>query len=394
MASASGFTLNEPSIPLISKIKEEDIRYVTLSRTVTIGQANSKKSKAELIQIENGGHVKLLLCAILEFHDACCPERLSLTSGPNLYTYFRQILSGNVRDDFDVIRPTHDNTVAGFNDAIAEFISQFVKPTDLADQRHYLETTKKPFKLSCQSLAGRLKVVNKLMSCFPGAQGVPPLSDDDIKRIFYNLMLEDWKLSFLTLGHDLLSNAYTFTMLVRQFELLENAFNRKRSREHERKSSSNSQSCLGQHGGRGGGRYQHSYERLSQRRRTDSYYNNNSNNNNDSRGISGDCPFHPGQHNWSQCFGNPRGNNYCPNFQLRPPAIRHGGRGYGRGNGRGGGRGGGYQGNGSRIGNSRSTDSHVLNQSNRSDSTNVTSDSSRVQNDGHWMDSIGSHAEW
>ena len=32
-----------------------------------------------------------------------------------------------------------------------------------------------------------------------------------------------------------------------------------------------------------------------------------------------DCPFHPGKHKWSKCYGNPHGSNYKANFRLRNP---------------------------------------------------------------------------
>ena len=71
-------------------------------------------------------------------------------------------------------------------------------------------------------LGSWLKLINKLMTHFPGAGNNPPFNEQDLKRICYNLMLEDWQLNFLTTGRDFADAAYTFDMMIRQFELLEN----------------------------------------------------------------------------------------------------------------------------------------------------------------------------
>jgi hypothetical protein len=44
------------------------------------------------------------------------------------------------------------------------------------------------------------------------------------------------------------------------------------------------------------------------------------------RGAGGNCPFHPGVHNWEMCFANPHGPNYRLGFRPSMPggAAREG----------------------------------------------------------------------
>jgi hypothetical protein len=46
-------------------------------------------------------------------------------------------------------------------------------------------------------------------------------------------------------------------------------------------------------------------------------------------GAGGNCPFHPGVHNWEMCFANPHGPNYRPGFH---PSVPGGAAREGRGN--------------------------------------------------------------
>ena len=62
-----------------------------------------------------------------------------------------------------------------FTAAHDRLIAELVCPTDLADQWHYLETSKKPYHLNCAALTLRLEAINKMMSLFPGANSILPM---------------------------------------------------------------------------------------------------------------------------------------------------------------------------------------------------------------------------
>lgn len=375
MASTRGLSIAEPIIPLTSKLTEEDFQYVTLTRMVPVGN-DMEKRREELPMVASVDEVEYLLRVVVEFRDACSAERLSLTSGPNLFTYFRRVLGGIVRDEFDTIRANHPQTVNGFGHAVNDLIGQYIRPTDLADQRHYLETTKKPFKLPCLQLGGRLKMINKLMSRFPGANGVNPFNEDDLKQIFYQLMLDDWKLTFLQNGRDISDPNYGFDEMVRYFELLEKAQALKRKRQDavtNRNNKKHKKGNQGRNGNRGGNNPQGA-----------TITNGDSSKN---------CPFHPGMHSWNDCFGNPSGRNYRPNFRLQAPGTRRQQRnasgvgtgqagGHNRGNNRGGGSNRQNQGRDAYA--SETTNTETCDSNDQNDQT--------VQGDSHWMEDLG--ANW
>lgn len=102
------------------------------------------------------------------------PSTIIFNNRPLRFTFFRQCLTGTIRDEWDNISALQPPTCVGFQAAITNLLHDIIRPTDLADQRHYLETSKKPYIMTCAVLASRLEMINKLMSLFPGAHGHPP----------------------------------------------------------------------------------------------------------------------------------------------------------------------------------------------------------------------------
>ena len=66
------------------------------------------------------------------------------------FSFFRQCLGGTICDKWDVLADAVNETLVNFMAARDHLIAELVRPTDLADQRHYLETSKKPYRLNCQ----------------------------------------------------------------------------------------------------------------------------------------------------------------------------------------------------------------------------------------------------
>ena len=235
--SVLGATLTKAIIPLVPLIKEEDLEKVTLTSYVTVGQApnqRSEKRKATIISCSTGDP-ETLLRTIVEFLDAASQvSRLNLTAGPNRYNKFRECLGGAVRDTWDVIAPNHAQTVNGFEGALSDFVAQYLMPTAGADQRLYLDTIKKPFRLTVQQLAERLRFINRLMRWFPG-NAASPFDESTLKLLFYNMMLPKWKLAFLSSGTDINDGNYTLLHLQRYMTIQETAFNAEREMRHRQK---------------------------------------------------------------------------------------------------------------------------------------------------------------
>ena len=219
--SAAGLALRRHVIPLVSSYNEKaEGSQVSLSRYINLGDGTKEKRKYN-VPLVNTQDVETLCHCILEFEDVSAPPRLSLTTGPLKFSFFRQCLGGTIRDQWDTLADGLNETLANFNNVRNNLIAGLVRPTDLADQRHYLETSKKPYRLNCASLASRIETINKMMSLFPGAAGNPPMQAVDIKNLFYQMMPAEWQCAFLNSGQVITNNDYTLLELQRFMTLQE-----------------------------------------------------------------------------------------------------------------------------------------------------------------------------
>ena len=130
-------------------------------------------------------------------------------------------MGGTIRDQWDTLTDGLNETIANFTIARNNLIAELVCPTDLADQRHYLETSKKPYRLTCAALAARIETINKMMPLFPGAAGNPPMQPVDVKNLYYQMMPGEWQRAFLNSGQVITDNNYTLLSLQRFMTLQE-----------------------------------------------------------------------------------------------------------------------------------------------------------------------------
>ena len=91
MASPAALAFNRHVIPMISKFPENDEGSYTLTRVVLLGGDNTEKRKYN-VPIVSTSDVETLCRNILEFQDVSAGPRLSLTTGPLKFTYYRQTL--------------------------------------------------------------------------------------------------------------------------------------------------------------------------------------------------------------------------------------------------------------------------------------------------------------
>ena len=187
-ASAAGLALRWHVIPLVSLFNDQsENTKVSLMHSVNIGDGNNEKRKYS-VPYAFSQDVETLCHCILEFDNVSAIPRLSLTTGPLKFSYFRQCLGGTIRDKWDVLADGRNETIANFQLVCNELIAELVCPTNLTDQPHYLETSKKPYKLNCAALSDRLETINKMMSLFPGTGGNPPMQAVDIKNLYYQMI--------------------------------------------------------------------------------------------------------------------------------------------------------------------------------------------------------------
>ena len=141
--SAAGLALHRHMIPLVSLYNDKaEGSQVSLSRFVNLGDGMKEKRKYNVPHVTTQDMETLCHC-VLEFDNVLAPPRLSLMTGPLKFSFFRQCLGGTIQDQWDTLTDGLNETIANFNIAHNNLIAELVRPTDLADQRHYLETSKK-----------------------------------------------------------------------------------------------------------------------------------------------------------------------------------------------------------------------------------------------------------
>ncbi|KAL3905748.1 MAG: hypothetical protein SGILL_009551, partial [Bacillariaceae sp.] len=200
MALQVGISGLNPIIPLISKWNEDDITYVTGKNLVTVN-GDQEEREAELSKMVSTNPEDIIRC-INEFLDNIGGQGLGIkANGAKLYNCFRKTLSlKNSRTSGISVEPETPTLLLVFATILQR---SFVEPTDLADQRRYLEILKKPDHMSYQSLSNRLRFINtKLLNRFPGSNNLPPYNDNDLKRVYLQ-MVEPFQNIFTVNGGDI-----------------------------------------------------------------------------------------------------------------------------------------------------------------------------------------------
>jgi hypothetical protein len=256
-----------------------------------------------------------MMNSIIEFEDACAAGCLNLSNGEKIYSRFRDLLGEVFHANWDNARQGKANSVAGFHETLNEFISYHFSNTDLINQKNMLAKAKKPFKYTVKLLCSHLRHLNKLMSKLPGANNMLPYNKGALKIKLFKMMLSDWQINFNNAGLNITDDAYTLQRLAHFTTVQEAMFNA--IQECKQSTTTSPAPCSPAHPGGGCVTFQqghHSGQGLPVHAA--------------GRGAGGNCPFHPGIHNWEMCFANPHGPNYRPGFHpSMPGGAARGGRG-------------------------------------------------------------------
>lgn len=103
-----------------------------------------------------------------------------------------------------------------------ELIGHFTDPTAFADQKHYMDTYKKHYKLSVWELSNWLINVNNYTQNLSGSNGNTIYDNATIKYALFTMMFLHWKLAFAGSAQTELSHpAYTYLHLTWFVETLE-----------------------------------------------------------------------------------------------------------------------------------------------------------------------------
>ena len=209
---------NDPSTPPIhlKTALQEPLESVQLERYVTVaGNDIRRRARCPIITDEIDPE---MACRVFhEFTDISGVSRLSLTTGPLKFEFWRQCLGGQARSHWDSIVPDlGGNTNNDFSDGIAIWFTKYMEPTAYHQQKQYFLNTSKAYSMSVKSTASRIKTIVTFMQYMPGSPDTVAeiYSATELKMCLYRLMRLDWKTSFDASGNDITEDAYSWERLV------------------------------------------------------------------------------------------------------------------------------------------------------------------------------------
>ena len=323
MASLSVLTLRDPILPLVSTIDYEHLSTTKVENKWTTTTGGTETAKLFLPVLMDSSNKELFLYVIDQYADACAADRLNLHTGVLRYSKFRLVVNGDVRIAWQRLadRRTAGVTLDSFNEDLIALVELYFSPSSFEDQREYLRSATKPFAVTCEELHSRLRFINRLSRYLPGS-GNDELFQNElaIKRAYFQMMPNPWRLKFVESGQTLEGNTYTVMSLVRfmavQEVISKRAGNKRKGgpdRDH------------GRNGGRGGRGFGRGFGRGR------------------GRGPSGNYQYQQGHSSQSSGeYATPRPNpyltprapfssgtsGYTPRYSQQPPSQ---GRGYGYG---------------------------------------------------------------
>lgn len=266
-----------------------------------------EKREAEIFIIDTDSDLAIqqerFLRAILEFSDACGETRLHLSTGPKLFSSFRELLaSGSIRDKWDSLIQGVDQTPVNFQDRIQAFIHEFFSREDHQDQLQYMQRFRQSGNMKMSEIALRVETVNNLMAWMPGSNGQRPYpTDDSLKKYLYGVASMALQFKFRENNDAVLEDNFTLRQLKDKFRLYERNDARKRSldRRYEQRNQKFAK------------RVHRAHKQSAKKPRPSAEVDKKKQGK-----INNPCKYHNGKHDWKYCFGNPQGPNYRPGFKL------------------------------------------------------------------------------
>ena len=221
-ATTMGIAYDAVVLPLTPLVAEEGYTYHEVTHKVNVGtdgQPEYVKKKAK-VPIAVVGQPECLLRTVSEFHDVCSNNRLRLDTGELQFEKFRECLHSDMRHVWDDIIAGINIDVVGFATAIDLLIAQQLPAGAEGDQTRYLQgSAKKPYRMTVQDLAARIRKINQLMRWFPGNPfHVPPYNEQQMKTMFFQMMPRAWQQKYVDTGREITDAAVTFISLSQYME--------------------------------------------------------------------------------------------------------------------------------------------------------------------------------
>ena len=264
MSSIAALALREAILPLQTSFEPNEITTVKVEHTWQEGNAPNQRERSAKMYLpvcDDPSKKELFFYVVDQFMDAVSNERLHLSTGPSRYSKFRVVMQGSLRLSWQTISANQANkTIATFDEDVRRLIDQYFAPSAREDQLEYLREARKPYNLSMESLAARLRVISRLGRFLPGSYdataGVASTlytSELQYKRALFSMVPMQWRVKFAETAHSLEDGQYSYSQLTRYMALQEAIEKRARGTKRTRQTAGISDSA-GRGRGRGRGR--------------------------------------------------------------------------------------------------------------------------------------------
>ena len=221
-------------ILLKTKLPESGEETVQLERHVPTGGAGGAtvRRRATMPVIGDEDDPELACKVFKEFQDLITQNRFHLNTGALRFEFWRQVLRGQARDNWDAVLTAHGagRTANDFLTCMNGWFANYMDPTAFSDQKEYFLTATKAYSMTVKQTAARITQIIGYMRYFPGCPGGIAgnralYTDGEKKSVLYRLMLPSWKTNFDASGNDITDGGYTYDALTRYFTAQEKRTN-------------------------------------------------------------------------------------------------------------------------------------------------------------------------
>jgi hypothetical protein len=300
-----------------SKFNNDESKHALLSQQYK----DNTKRKAK-VPYCYGDDIESLLQTVMEFREAC--EELGFNKREDQFREFRKCLKLKAKVEWDKVKEKYITVHRGFKRAQQAWLRRFLFVDVFEIQKNYIEQIHKPFNMEVSEFAYRVEQLNILLREFPGAEDHSILSDHDLKNVFFRAMPASWQNNFYNTSRHLVDIELNDLIAYMKHQ---KAQADKSQKQGKRDNGANNNGGRGRNDGRG-----HQPGRGGNHFPKRPYQQPSGSNKRQNQGKGTHyCNIH-GQnspHSWIECFGNPDGPNYKPNFVPRGgnPSGRNQGRG-------------------------------------------------------------------
>ena len=292
----------------------DELTLVTLSQRMVGGEIRKRKvPKAKEDSIES------ILQVMVEFDEVAQATVLDF-DGNDYYNNFRMVLPAVLRDDWDEAVRAQGTAVAARTEATfracqRQWMTSFISDGSAEDLKEYIETTmKKEREDSIYHLVSRAKTLRKRHFQLLARGAIAPpvdnqrMTDRELIRAMFRGVLSEWQTEFQR-HHNLrtctIDDFQTFMTREKA------TYDAKQKAAQAQKDRSKQKDKTQHHGNRGS------------RKRSSQSLNNRNDRNSKSKNKN-HCRRHPqGDHDWIDCWENPRGRNYRPDYANRRQQQRN-----------------------------------------------------------------------